>query len=177
MNLEYGFELNSVSFINRLQYFSPYAKLTRSLEHGHADFTWTSGNARPELGLSGTEANADLQRNLAALATLPRVTLVGGQPRIQRGSDYEVSVTERAGSREYSVSSYYDDVSNTSLTVASPHGDLFPGDVLPDLFSNSALFNVGRFRTFGEHHSSGCSWLYLRISSKKSAISWRGPRD
>ena len=152
-NLEYGFELNSVSFINRLQYFSPYAKLTRNLEHGHVDFTWTSGNARPELGITGTEANADLQRNLAALATLPRVTLVGGQPKIQRGSDYELSVTERAGSREYSVSSYYDDVSNTTLTIASPQGDLFPGDVLPDLFSNSALFNAGRFRTFGYNAS------------------------
>ena len=152
-DLEYGFELNSVSFINRIQYFSPYAKLTRNLQNGRIDFTWTSGYARPELGMNGSETNADLQRNLAALSTLPRVSLTGGQPHIQRGSDYELSVTQRDGSREYSASVYYDDISNTTLTIASPQADLFPGDIVPDLFSGSALFNAGRFRTLSYNAS------------------------
>ena len=153
LSLDYGFDLNSISFVHKLQYFSPYARLTQKLENGHVDLTWTSGNARPELGMNGTATNVDLQRSLAALSALPRVTLTGGQPRVQRGSDYELSVTERGGSREYTVSAYLDDVSNTALMISSPAQSLFVGDLLPDMFSTSALFNAGRFRTFGYNAS------------------------
>jgi hypothetical protein len=149
LRLEYGFELDNVSFLERLHYFSPYAKFTYSLPHGEADFTWTSGNARPELGMSAGDPNADLQRDLAALALLPRVSLNGGHAKVQRGEDYELGFSQRFGSREYRISGYHEDVSNTTLTIASPDAGMYPGDLLPDLFSNSALFNLGRFETFG----------------------------
>jgi hypothetical protein len=149
LNMEYGFEMDMVSYVNHLQYFSPYAKLTRTLSHGTVDFTWTSGNARPELGMTGSDSNADLQRNLMALSMLPRVTLMDGVTKVQRGSDYEMGISERFGSREYRVAAYYDDVSNTTLTIASPTAGLFPGDLVPDMMSTSALFNAGRFQTSG----------------------------
>jgi hypothetical protein len=153
LDVEYGFEMDSVSFGNHLQYFSPYAKLSRALDRGKLDFTWTSGNARPELGMSGTDANADLQRNLTALSVMPMVTLRDGVARVQRGSDYELGLSQRFGSREYRVSAYYDDVANTTLTIATPvnaaSGGLFPGDLLPDMMSTSSLFNAGNFQTAG----------------------------
>ncbi len=82
-SLQYGFEMDNVSFLDHLSYFSPYAKLTHALEHGHVDFTWTSGNARPELGvgapggnsLSGSldsGADSDLQRDLFSGDAAPR---------------------------------------------------------------------------------------------------------
>jgi len=153
LSLEYGFELDSVSFLNHLNYFSPYAKLSREAGGGHIDFTWTSGNARPELGMSGADANSDLQRDLTSLSTLPGVSLRDGSAKVQRGEDYEAGASRRFGSREYRVSAYYNDVANTTLMIANPQGNLFSGDLLPDLFSNSALFNAGTFQTFGYNAS------------------------
>ncbi len=149
LQMEYGFELDSVSFVNHLHYFSPYTKLTYSLPHGKADFTWTSGNARPELGMSAANPNAELQRDLASLAMLPGISLSDGRSRVERGEDYELGFSERFGSREYRVSGYQESVSNTTLTIASPEPGLFPGDLLPNLFSNSAAFDMGRFETVG----------------------------
>jgi hypothetical protein len=149
LDLEYGFEIDSVSFLDRLHYFSPYARLAYALPRGSADFTWTSGNDRPELGMSASDPSADLQRDLAALAVLPRITLDNGQARVQRNDNYELGLSQRFGSREFRVSGYHEFVSNTALTIASPSAGLFPGDLLPDMFSNSAAFNLGTFQTFG----------------------------
>ena len=149
LSAEYGFELDTVSFLDRLHYFSPYAKLNYALGNGKIDITWTSGNARPELGMSASDQNADLQRDLASLSMLPRVTLSSGHARVQRGEDYEIGFSQRFGSREYRVSAYHDSTSNTALTIANPDSGLFAGDLLPDLFSNSALFDAGRFENTG----------------------------
>jgi hypothetical protein len=149
LQMEYGFEFDNVSFLDHLHYFSPYAKLTYALPHGKVDVAWTSGNARPELGMSATDPNADLQRSLTALATLPGISLVDGHSKVERGEDYEIGFSERFGSREYRVSGYRESVSNTALTIASPEPGLFAGDLLPNLFSNSASFNMGRFETLG----------------------------
>ncbi len=149
ISMEYGFELDQVSFLDHLHYFSPYAKVKYALEHGWLDFGWTSGNARPELGMNTADPNADLQKDLTALALLPRVSLADGRSRIERGDDYEVGLTQRFGSREYRVQGYEQHISNTALTIASPAAGLFNGDLLPDLFSDSAVFNLGSIQSFG----------------------------
>ena len=149
LRLEYGFAFDNVSFLDSLHYFSPYGKLTYAVPRGTVDFAWTSGNARPELGVGLSDPSADLQRELAAVAELPRVTLRDDHARVQRGDDFEVGFSQRFGSREYRLSGYHERVSNTTLAVASSVSGLFPGDLLPDLFSNSSLFNMGKFDTFG----------------------------
>lgn len=149
LQMQYGFELDNVTFLDHLHYFSPYAKLTGTIPHGNVDFTWTSGNARPELGMNATDANADLQRDLTSLALLPRISLSSGHAKVQRGEDYEAGISQRFGSREYRLSGYREAVSNTTLTVASSDEGLYPGDLLPDLFGAGKLFNMGRFEGFG----------------------------
>ena len=157
LQMEYGFAWDNVSFLDTLHYLSPWAKLTYALPRGKVDFTWTSGNPRPELGMESGNANntdlsgpaADLQRELAAVDILPRVTLIDGHARVQRGDDFEVGYSQRVGSREYRVSADHENVSNTTLTLASSQSGLLPGDLVPDLYSNSSLFNMGRFDTFG----------------------------
>jgi hypothetical protein len=141
--------MDNVSFIDRLHYFSPYARLNYAIGRGNVFVTWTSGNARPELGVSSDNRNADLQRDLTALSVLPRVTLENGASRVQRGDDYEIGVSQRFGSREYRLSAYDERISNTSLMIANPESGLFQGDLVPDLFSNSALFNAGTFDSVG----------------------------
>ena len=149
LQLEYGFAFDNVSFVDSLHYFSPYGKLTYAVPRGKVDLTWTSGNARPELGMGMSDPSADLQRDLAAVAVMPRVTLMNDHAQVQRGDDFEVGFSQRFGSREFRVSGYHERVSNTTLTVASSEPGLFPGDLLPDLFSSSYLFNMGKFDTFG----------------------------
>jgi hypothetical protein len=149
LQMEYGFGFDNVSFLDSLHYFSPYGKLTYALPRGKVDFSWTSGNARPELGMGTSDPETDLQRDLASLAMLPRVTLLNGHGKVQRGNDFELGISQRFGSREYRVSGYRERVSNTTLTLASSEAGLFPGDLMPDLFSNSALFNMGRFDSYG----------------------------
>ncbi len=149
LDLEYGFDFDSISFLDRLHEFSPHARLTYALSRGAADFTWAAGNPRPETGTSASDPGADLQRDLAALGVLPRITLDDGRARVQRNNDYELGLSQRFGSREFRVAGYHESVSNTALTIASLSPGLFPGDLLPDMFSNSALFNLGNFQTFG----------------------------
>ena len=147
--MEYGFELDQVSLFDRLHYFSPYTRANYALEHGSFDFGWTSGNARPELGMGPSDASGDLQRDLTALALLPRVSLMDGHAHVQRGDDYEAGLTQRFGSREYRVQGFEQHISNTALAIASPSAGLFSGDLLPDLFSNSAVFDLGSMQSFG----------------------------
>jgi hypothetical protein len=153
LQMEYGVAFDEVSFLDRLHYFSPWAKLTYAVPRGKVDFTWTSGNPQPGLGMdtsaeTGT-STSDLQRELSAVDILPRVTLKDDRAKVQHGEDFEVGYSQRIGSREYRVSGYHESVSNTTLTIASSEPGLFPGDLVPDLFSNSSLFNMGRFETFG----------------------------
>ncbi len=68
LTAEYGLAMDSVSFIDRLHYLSPYARLNYAVGKGKVFVTWTSGNARPELGVSSDDQNSELRRDLTALA-------------------------------------------------------------------------------------------------------------
>lgn len=163
--LRYGFSLDSVSFLDRLNYFSPYARLTYDGgEAGTVEFTYTSGNARPDLAAIG-RPGAELQHDLRTLALFPRVSMRGGRARVQRGENFELSYSREFGSRKVQVTGYRESVSNTALTIDAPQG-LYAssGDILPDLFSGSAVFNAGDYETVGYTMS-----LTQRIGDKFSA--------
>jgi hypothetical protein len=147
ISFEYGSELDSISFIDHLQYFSPWARLTYAAPHGRVDMTFTSGNAHP--GLGSLDPNDGLQTELAALALLPRLSMTDGHLKVQRGDDYEVGYSDVIGATEYRISGYHQYVANTTLTIANPDGDLFTGDLLASLFSSSAIFNAGNVSTSG----------------------------
>jgi hypothetical protein len=178
LTLEYGVEVDMVSFLDRLHYFSPYAKLSKAIRRGTVDFTWTSGNARPELGLGSGSPTVDLERDLAALSVLPRVSLLSGHAKVQFGEDYELGVSQRFGSREYRIAAYREQVHNTTLTIANPNVLPFSGDVLPDVFSPSALFNIGSFGTNGYTASVtqdlGNRWSVTAMYGSVGVLALRG---
>jgi hypothetical protein len=149
--MEYGFSLDSVSFMDRLNYFSPYARLTYSLDDATTvTFTYTSGNARPDLGLGPSNGpDGGLQRDLNTLAMFPRISLRASRAKVQRGEDFELAYKHKMGSREFEVSAYREIVSNAALTLASSDGLYTGGDILPDLFSGSSIFNAGDYQTNG----------------------------
>jgi len=150
LKLDYGFSLESVTFLDRLNYFSPYARLSfQRPETGEIQFGYASGTPPPELYLSGDETDLDLQQDLAALALFPRVSLRSGAARVQRAETMEAGYLRRFGSRTYSLAAYRDAISNTALTLASPSGLQAGPDLLPELFSDSWVLNAGRFRSLG----------------------------
>jgi hypothetical protein len=148
--IDYGFSLDSVSFVDRLNFFSPYARLTYKLDDATSiAFTYTSGSARPDLGLGPREPEGGLQRDLSSLGMFPRVSLREGRAKVQRGEDFEMAYKHRIGSREFEISAYREIVSNAALTMASPDGLYTGGDILPDLFSGSSIFNAGDYQSNG----------------------------
>src|ERR1035437_4363338 len=148
LSVQYGFTLNSISFLDHVNYASPYARVTYSLgENGELAFAYTSGDARPDL--AGKGQDADLQRDLSTLGLFPRISLRQGRPRIQRGENFELTYTRKMGSRTYQVSTYRENVSNAALSLVAPAGMYTGGDILPDLFTGTSTFNVGDFRSTG----------------------------
>jgi hypothetical protein len=146
--LHYGFTMDSVTFLDHLNYFSPYARLTYDVgRNGKLELTYTSGNARPDLAAEGPEA--DLQRDLDTLALFPRVSLRDGHAKIQRGEEYEIAYSQRVGSRVYGVSAYHEHVTNAALSMVAPPDFYSESDLLPDLFSGNATFDAGQYQSSG----------------------------
>lgn len=149
LSIQYGSELDTISFLNRMQYFSPWAKVTYATPHGHLDMVFTSGNAQPGLSRDPDARNDGLQSELAALSMLPRLSERDDQVKVQRGDNYEIGYSAISGAMEYRVSGYHQYVSNSTLTIANPDASLFSGDLLPSMFASSALFDEGSISNSG----------------------------
>ena len=148
VSLQYGFTLDSISFLQHLSSFSPYARLVYSLgDNGEVALAYTSGNARPDLA-GGSVQDSDLQRDLNTLGLFPRLSLLAGRPKMQRGEEYELSYSRKIGSRTVQVSTYRESVTNAALNMVAPD-DLFGSNLLPDLFTDNSIFNAGNFQSTG----------------------------
>ncbi len=148
LSVQYGFTLNSVTFLDHLNYASPYVRMIYALgDAGDVEFAYTSGDARPDL--AGKATDTDMQQQLNTLGMFPRISLRDGRPRIQRGENFELTYSRKLGSRTWQVSAYRENVSNASLSIVAPAGMYSSGDVLPDLFTGTSTFNAGDFRTSG----------------------------
>jgi len=148
LEIVYGFEFDSVSFIQRLHYLSPYARVTWSGLGGKIDVSYTSGNARPGLDSDDRGSDLELTRDIEAVSMMPRVGLLDNQAEVEKGQDYEVAYSTKIGSREYRISGFRQRVSNTALRF-SDTGSEFSGDLLPDVYSNSSIFDAGTFTSMG----------------------------
>jgi hypothetical protein len=149
ITVQYGFTLNSITFLDHLNYASPYAKLSYDLgDGGTLEVAYTSGDARPELSAKDQQ-DAELQHSLNTLGMFPRISLREARTRIQRGQNYELAYSRRVGSRTFHVSGYRESVTNAALSMVAPGGLYNSGDILPDLFSGSSIFNAG------DYHSTG----------------------
>lgn len=148
--VEYGFSLDSVTFIERLNYVSPYARATYDLGGlGAVEFGFSSGAPPIELLAQHDDRHADLTQNLAQLGMFPRLTLVGGRTQMQRTENYELGYHKVIGTHAVSIAAYRETVRNGALTAAGANGLLSPADLLPDLNSNSSVFNIGGYARTG----------------------------
>ena len=151
IRLEYGIAIDSIQFLDRLNYVSPFARLTYTLDNaGALQFGFSSG--APPVGLFNNRAagenESELKRDLTALSVLPRLTLRGGHTRMQRSTNFEVGYSKAVGKATLRAAAYREQVSNAAVQIAAPY-DLFVSEVLPDLGSKSSMFNAGHLDRWG----------------------------
>jgi hypothetical protein len=148
LTLKYGISLDSVSFVDSSSYFSPYALLSYAMdEDSEVDVAYTSGDARPDLAGSSS-SDAELQKGLNSLGLFPRLSMLGGKTKVQRGNELEFTYLRKAGSRTFNITAFHEQVSNAALSLVAPDS-FYGGDILPDLFSGSAIFNAGNYQSMG----------------------------
>jgi hypothetical protein len=159
LRLEYGFSMDSVSFIDRLTYVSPFARATYDLgskglvRFGFSDGAQptelagelTSRAGSPEAATGGDSLNQDL----TALATLPRVSLAASHVRLQRTENFEMGYQRVAGSTTFTAAAYSESVSNAAFMLSGAQNFLPISDSMPDIGTNSSIFNVGDYHRVG----------------------------
>jgi hypothetical protein len=150
ITLHYGGTMDNVTFLDRLNYISPYARLTYDLGNGaELDFTFTSGNARPDLGGESVDESG-LQTDLNALGLFPAISVYNARTEVQRGTEYEATYSRKVGSRTYSLTLDHEAVTNAALNLVGPAGGIEGVDILPNLFSpNSSILDAGNFQSWG----------------------------
>jgi len=150
MHFEYGFNYESVSFLNHLNYLSPFARVTYDL----GGRTWlrlafSSGTEPGQLLARNMESADTLSQDLAALAMGPRVSLGDAHTDVERRESFEASYRHVSGSRTYSASFYRESVSNAAFLLSGPADFLPSSDLLTELGSSSQVFNAGSYQRMG----------------------------
>lgn len=148
LDLDYGATLESVSFLDRLNYFSPFARLSYNAgKAGALDVGFSSG--APPVEVLARNRDGEFQGGFAALSAFPRVSRRGGSVRILREQNIEIAYRRAVGKTVFTVGGYHERMSNAALTLNHATGLYSNEELLPDLFSDAANFNIGDFRRLG----------------------------
>jgi hypothetical protein len=150
LRFEYGVSLDSITFLNSLNYFSPYGRLTYERAKGEViQFSYASGAPPAQLVARAPESGGQLQDDLAALAAFPQVSLRGDRVQVQRNQSWEAGYHRTFGSRSFGASAYAESVTNAAVLLSGAEGLTSLQDLLPDPFSDSWVFNAGQYRALG----------------------------
>ncbi len=155
LTARFGTSLDSVAFLSRMNYVSPWAIATiDGGAWGVLEAGFSSGVPSPERGRRigherGERDGEDLHQHVAGSVLMPRVTLRNGRTRLQRSQTFELSYARVHGSRTFRAGFFQDAVSDMALTLAGADGGGLTGDVLPDFNSASGVFNIGNLRRAG----------------------------
>ena len=160
---DYGASMDSTAFLDHINTFSPFGRLTYNLgRHNILQVGYSSG--LPPQGMFSTSPNpeAGMQQDLSGLALFPRLTLVNSRPKVQTSDNLELGYHRMSGSRTYSVGVFQEKVHNAAAAVSGTPGIIDVSDLLPDISSSSAIVNLGSYsaRGFftGVNQSLGEKW-------------------
>jgi len=146
-HLEYGFLYESVSFVDRLDFISPFARMVREFSDGRTlELRYASGAPRPD---EAVREGDQLRRSVQSLGMFPRVALDHGRATVQRSEHIELAYRERVGKGKVEAAVFQDVISDAAVTALAPDHLVGGGDLLPDLFSRSSTLNGGRHFTRG----------------------------
>ncbi|MBL8241385.1 MAG: carboxypeptidase regulatory-like domain-containing protein [Bryobacterales bacterium] len=152
IELTYGAQLESVTFFDRLNLLSPFARLDIELtKQDTVRLAWSSGAAPEEMFIRTlATGGGDLQQDLSTLSAFPRVSMRDGRTHVQRMNQAEAAYTRNLDKdTTVTVSAYLEDVANAALTAIGDTSDYATSEMMPDLFSRSSVFNIGSYQRRG----------------------------
>src|ERR1700722_2640313 len=157
LRLDYGGSLDSVSYMNHVNSLNQFARLTYDFgAGGKVKVAYSSGAPPVALAMEPRDGEGRvagdseaLAQDLTALATLPRLSLLNGQPAIQRSQDAEIGYEKKIRATTFNLSAYRERVNNAAMTVVAPDGAFAAGDLLPDISSQNSIFDAGSYHRSG----------------------------
>lgn len=150
LHLDYGFDSESISYFDRINYLSPFVRMTFDAgSQGRFRVAFTSGGNPTELLARDDQKAGELEQNLTALAGMPTLSVSDSHLTVERTQNLEIGYERVEGTRTYSVAAYNESVSNAAFMLSGPADFISPADLLPDLGSRSNIFNVGSFHRTG----------------------------
>ena len=150
VQFEYGSSMESVSFLNRLNFASPFARLRwGSAESGAIEMAFSSGTPAVELLNPGEVSGTELRHQLNTLSLFPRVSIRDGRAHVQRADNLEIGYRKVARGRTFAASAWSEQVTNAAFNASSPAGFFSGAELLPDLSSNMSVLNAGSYNRRG----------------------------
>jgi hypothetical protein len=156
LRLDYGGSVDSVTYGDHLNSLNKFGRLTYDLGRaGKIKVAYSTGAPPVELAMQPRDAEGRagdseaLAQDLAALAVLPRLSLLDGHAAIQRSQDIEIGYEKKVHSTTLNLSAYREKVNNAAMTVVTPAGAFATGDLLPDISSQNSVFDAGSYRRTG----------------------------
>jgi hypothetical protein len=157
LRLDYGGSYDSVTYMEHLSSLNRYGRLTYDLgTAGQLKLAFSSGGPPTELLMESSDSQGPtrgdseaLAQDLAALAVLPRLSLLNGQAAIQRTQDFEIGYEKKVRATTLNLTGYSERVNNAAMTVVAPAGAFAPGDLLPDISSQNSVLDAGSFHRLG----------------------------
>jgi Carboxypeptidase regulatory-like domain len=156
LQLEYGAQVDSVSFLQRETRVSPFARATYDmgivglLRLAYSAGAPPSGILNRDGGSREGEAGVpELNQDLVALSMLPAISLDNGQTRMQRARNMEAGYQAVQGSRKYFLAIYSETVSDAVFNMSGSGIFASRADLLPALDGNYYVFDIGNYQRAG----------------------------
>ncbi|MEO8049781.1 MAG: carboxypeptidase-like regulatory domain-containing protein [Acidobacteriota bacterium] len=150
LRVDYGFDSESISYFDRINYVSPFIRATFDAGgQGRVRLAFTSGGSPTELLARDDHKAGELEQDLVALSLMPTLSLSDSHVTVERTQNMEIGYERVAGSRSYSLAAYDESVSNAAFMLSGPAAFISAADLLPDLGSRSNIFNIGSYHRIG----------------------------
>lgn len=146
--VEYGVLYESVRFLERMNYLSPYGRIVREIgPRSTVEVSYASGVPRPEESIQRGER---LRQQASSLGLFPRMALRDGAATVQRTEHIEIAYRRKVGDKGLIEAGVYQDTISDAALAARANSDMVArGDILPDLFSQTSTINGGDHRARG----------------------------
>jgi Carboxypeptidase regulatory-like domain len=154
LRLDYGGSFDSVTYMDHLNSLNKFGRLTYDLGMaGKVKVAFSTGGPPTELLMDSQGPNRGdaeaLAQDLAALAVLPRLSLLDGHAAIQRTQDFEIGYEKKVRATTLNLTGYSERVNNAAMTVVAPAGAFAAGDLLPDISSQNSILDAGSYQRMG----------------------------
>jgi len=143
VDLSYGSEVQGVQFIRHISGVRPFA--TAGVHLGkNMMVEYRYATAEPASAFDRALDNSGDDDSVP----MPRLSVVGYAPALERDRHQEVAVSRKHGDTKFQAAVFFDRVSNLALTGSGDVSSI-ASDVIPDVFSDTFTFNGGNLDTKG----------------------------